>query len=108
MFLCWRWWRRIDLPELLRAACHPAPGAALMPELQGFERFAAAAKGAFDVKEELLDRLLIAAVLDELPTAGVIVNARSYTRWLLDVQHIYSATYCMAWVMPAKGRVVDP
>ena len=39
MFLCWRWWRRVDLAQLMRRALSCGE----LPELQGFEHFRDAA-----------------------------------------------------------------
>lgn len=71
MFLCWRWWRRDDLPALLRCTADPEQAQRSLPELAGFARFEAAASRAFDAKESVLDQLLVDSVVNALPAEGV-------------------------------------
>ena len=65
MFLCWRWWRRDDLPTLLHSTLDSS-SAADLPELHGFDRFERATRGAFANKEGILDKILLARVIEQL------------------------------------------
>ncbi|PNH01276.1 hypothetical protein TSOC_012849 [Tetrabaena socialis] len=68
LYLCWRWWRRTDLDELLRASLSD-DALERVPELRGFARFRAAVHGAYDSPEVTLQPLLCGAVREMLQRA---------------------------------------
>ena len=61
MFLCWRWWRRDDLSNLLHSTLD-VKTAAQLPELHGFDKFEQAVSGGRDSKDTILDEMLLGTV----------------------------------------------
>ncbi|KXZ45448.1 hypothetical protein GPECTOR_54g189 [Gonium pectorale] len=53
LYVCWRWWRREDLPRLLTATL-AEDAADVLPELTGYRRFRTAVYGGYDAPEATL------------------------------------------------------